>query len=801
MLNPTLYWKHYWEWYLRLGFPTSLLSDREQGGLSRTAAAAVRLVSSRLVSGRGRGRGRGRGSGNTCLRNVRADTIFLEKILKKQNLFFQRIWKIATTTVDYRNEFGKSQRQLQTIATRNGKSQHDFQLSQREMENRNAIFNYRNAKWNIATRFSTIATRNGKTQRDFQLSQCEMQREFAIVEIAMRIRDRIAILNYERCPWGRPPIETDQENVQERALKLLDQYRKKSTLYRTNTLLVPLGDDFRYVSIDEAEVQPLGMFGSRIVRFPHVWLAENLIPEEADRINYSLPREIGSSEVVGFPSLSDDFFTYADRQQDYWSGYYVSRPFFKAFDRVLVQTLRASEILMVFLFGYCQRIQCKKLPIGYAYKLTAARRNSALFQHHDGVTGTAKNHVVLDYGIRMHTSLQDLQIFMSKAIEVLLGIRQEKSDQTPAQFDPEQMRSKDDAPPVHRAVSAREGTIQSVSQVSPDLQHDKSKFFTGRHRVHWKASVPAMGDVVEIENPHQTLTFDVNRGLLQKVIQKSGPQIVVAEEVSVYSITGGAYLFVPEGEAVPIIQSGGHLVISEGPLMQEGNYYPMPSLAFMQGSNGQRFSFHSQQSLGAASLKQGWLEIMLDRRLAKDDGSGLGQGVLDNRVMIAVFHLLLETNISSTLNPVSNPQPLSPSLLSHCVSAQLNHPLHAFIAKKPQDISVRTHWRPFSPLTAPLPFDLHIVSFKVPQPAKYSQQQLGDPRFVLMVHRRNWDPSYCPKARSQCTSMADEPVNLCMFNGLEVLKVKPTSLNLLHDDTEMLGYAEQFGDVSLTKVV
>ncbi|CAH9111087.1 unnamed protein product [Cuscuta europaea] len=788
---------------------------------------------------------------------------------------------------------------------------------------------------------------------------------------------------YERCPWGEYPQETTPENVKERALKLLDQYRKKSTLYRTNTLLIPLGDDFRYVTVDEAEAQfrnyqlLLDYINSDAdlnaeAKFGTLEDYFRTLREEADRVNYSRPNEIGSIEIGGFPSLSGDFFTYADRQQDYWSGYYVSRPFFKAVDRVLEQTLRGAEMMMAFLLGHCQKPQCERLPTGFSYKLAAARRNLALFQHHDGVTGTAKDHVVNDYGVRMHIALQDLQIFMSKAVEVLLGIRHEKNEQNPSQFEPAQVRSKYDAQPVHKAMAAHEGTVQTVvifnpleqtrheavmvivdrpevtildsnwtcvkSQISPEMQqHYSSKedetLFSGRHRVYWKASVPPLGlqtyyvangfagcekaipaevkwfvpssniscpkpytcsrmegEEAIISNRHQTLTFSMKEGLLQRVSHTNGRHnVVIGEEISMYSSTeSGAYLFKPNGDAQPIFVAGGSMVISAGHLVQEaysfpktqwdkapishstriydygggdsssiqgnviekeyhvellgsdfnnkeliaryrtdidnqrvfysdlngfqmsrretydkipvqGNYYPMPSLAFMQGPDGRRFSVHTRQSLGVASLRDGWLEIMLDRRLVRDDGRGLGQGVMDNRPMNVVFHILVESSSNASIaSAITNHHPLSPSLLSHLINSHLNYPLNTFVAKKAHEISVQPPPRSFSPLASNLPCDLHILSFKVPRPLKYSQQPPleEEPKFVLIFQRWHWDSSYCRKGgRSDCSSVADVPVNLFdMFKGLSVSNAKPTSLNLLHEDTEMLGYKGHFAD-------
>ncbi|KAM4868807.1 alpha-mannosidase 2 [Urocitellus parryii] len=226
------------------------------------------------------------------------------------------------------------------------------------------------------------------------------------------------------CPWGRPSEEISSENVQRRALLILDQYRKKSKLFRTKVLLAPLGDDFRYTDYSEWDLQ--------FKNYEYLFKYMNSQPQLGVKIQFgtlsdyfdAVDKADEAMKKKGqsmFPVLSGDFFTYADRDDHYWSGYFTSRPFYKRMDRIVESHLRAAEIIYYFAQTQAQKYKINKFLLSTYYTaLTEARRNLGLFQHHDAITGTAKDWVVVDYGTRLFHSLLALEKIIGDSAFLLI---------------------------------------------------------------------------------------------------------------------------------------------------------------------------------------------------------------------------------------------------------------------------------------------------------------------------------------------------------------------------------------------
>ncbi|XP_075692867.1 alpha-mannosidase 2 [Rhinoderma darwinii] len=227
------------------------------------------------------------------------------------------------------------------------------------------------------------------------------------------------------CPWRVPPEPIHDGNIEHRAWMLLDQYRKKSSLYRTKVLLVPLGDDFRYSDSSEwdQQYQNYQKLFDYMNSHPelHVKAKFGTLSDFFEALRKTTNIDESSSSSF-FPVLSGDFFTYADRDDHYWSGYFTSRPFYKRLERVMESHLRSAEILYSLAQVHTQRSsKLETFPSGELYKLlTEARRNVGLFQHHDAITGTAKDWVMVDYGTRLYHSLMNLKKVIVDAAHLLI---------------------------------------------------------------------------------------------------------------------------------------------------------------------------------------------------------------------------------------------------------------------------------------------------------------------------------------------------------------------------------------------
>ncbi|KAM6940660.1 lysosomal alpha-mannosidase [Xenentodon cancila] len=215
-----------------------------------------------------------------------------------------------------------------------------------------------------------------------------------------------------------PPIRDDPDlqdyNVDDVVKRFLTIAGSQAKVYKTNHIVMTMGSDFQY--------ENALLWYKNLDKLIHYVNAQQATGSKVN-VLYSTPscylQELHRANLT-WPLKTDDFFPYADDAHDFWTGYFTSRPALKRYERISNSRLQTCNQLDV-LGGPAAR----KGPFGDGDSQTLGKA-VAVAQHHDAVSGTAKQHVTNDYARRLATGWQHCQVLVSNSLASLSGSSAER---------------------------------------------------------------------------------------------------------------------------------------------------------------------------------------------------------------------------------------------------------------------------------------------------------------------------------------------------------------------------------------
>jgi len=195
---------------------------------------------------------------------------------------------------------------------------------------------------------------------------------------------------YDETNFGTDPVVTDPSlttfNADEKMANLRAYILDDATHFRTNRLMIPWGDDFNYSNAH--------------LTFANLENTINYFNQKYDDITllYSTPSEYVAAlkaQDIKWPVRYDDMFPYADQSEDYWTGYFTSRADAKKQDRQTQANFHASAKLSA------QKLLQKGVSDDTVQSVLDMKHTMmnalGIMQHHDAITGTAKQAVANNY--------------------------------------------------------------------------------------------------------------------------------------------------------------------------------------------------------------------------------------------------------------------------------------------------------------------------------------------------------------------------------------------------------------------
>lgn len=205
-----------------------------------------------------------------------------------------------------------------------------------------------------------------------------------------------------------PPVVDDPTSPEFNANKLVDYFLKLASsqkkYYRTNHTVMTMGSDFQY---ENANMWFKNM--DKLIRLVNEQQANG----SKVHVLYSTPScylwELNKANLT-WTVKEDDFFPYADGPHMFWTGYFSSRPALKRYERLSYNFLQVCNQLEALVGP-----EAKVGPYGSG---DSAPLNEAMavLQHHDAVTGTARQNVVNDYAKQLAAGWGPCEVLVSNAL-------------------------------------------------------------------------------------------------------------------------------------------------------------------------------------------------------------------------------------------------------------------------------------------------------------------------------------------------------------------------------------------------
>jgi alpha-mannosidase len=212
-------------------------------------------------------------------------------------------------------------------------------------------------------------------------------------------------------------------NVEERVNTFVQRCFELANVTRGKDIMLTMGSDFHYSNA-------------------HVWYKnlDKLIhyTNKDGRVNvfYSSPEDYVAAKYsynTTWPVKYDDFFPYADTPHSYWTGYFSSRAASKGYIRSATAYLQAARQLEAYIGS--NRRKEEEISSSSSSSTNRIRTSTSNFdsttealeaavslcQHHDSITGTAKQHVANDYHSRIYHGMEEAQKVVMHALSQLIG--------------------------------------------------------------------------------------------------------------------------------------------------------------------------------------------------------------------------------------------------------------------------------------------------------------------------------------------------------------------------------------------